>query len=60
MDPRKALVRAGCDAMKLTFYDAWPIDMSLDHLRAGGFTIVDYDCHPGPNKGHLLILARAT
>ncbi|HEX4459302.1 MAG TPA: class I SAM-dependent methyltransferase, partial [Polyangia bacterium] len=45
---------------KPTFYDAWPIDMSLDHLRAGGFTIVDYDCHPGPNKGHLLILARAT
>jgi cyclopropane fatty-acyl-phospholipid synthase-like methyltransferase len=44
---------------KPTFYDAWPVDISLQYLRASGFTITDYDCHPGPGNGHLLILARA-
>jgi hypothetical protein len=42
-----------------TFYDAWPVDVSLEMLRAAAFTIVDYHCHPGPNRGHLIVLARA-
>jgi len=42
-----------------TFYDAWPIDVSLELLRTAGFTVVDHHCHPGPTDGHLIVLARA-
>jgi cyclopropane fatty-acyl-phospholipid synthase-like methyltransferase len=43
-----------------TFYDAWPVEVSLELLRAAGFTILDSHCHPIPTRGHLIVLARAT